>query len=102
MKTVTIRFSGDIEIEDIYPILATEESGIKLNPRPPLHSELGDVIAVVGVVLNVAQLAASLYQIKLEKSKSGVRVTSQDGSSQEVEGESAKEIEDKLKGLLKD
>lgn len=59
------------EVEQALQVLRGPESGLApiedssyTNLRKPLHSDLGDVIQIVGVVINLVQLAAALYALK--------------------------------------
>ena len=65
MKEITIYFSGDITPDEIYEALAQEDSGFELDLRQPLQ-DMGTTIAIIGVVLNVAQLAARPLANKTE------------------------------------
>jgi hypothetical protein len=62
---------------DVGQLLAEPSSGFKANEvdqgydfRRPLQSEVGDVVTIAGIIINVAQLAMSLFDILQSKRNS--------------------------------
>ncbi len=98
MKEITIYFSGDITPDEISEALAQEESGFEVDLRQPLQ-DMGTTIAIIGVVLNVAQLAAALWQLKQSKSTAGISVGAAGEAVKTLEGETEADIESDLENL---
>jgi hypothetical protein len=98
MIPTTLRFIGLEDSDDVLSRLPSQLQGFSADLRRPLASELGDVIAIAGLVLNVAQLALALYQIRTESKKPGapeivVEIERPDGSQYRIQGQDVSEIQ---------
>ena len=98
MKEITIYFSGDISPDEIYEALTQNESGFEVDLRQPLQ-DMGTTIAIIGIVLNVAQLAAALWQIKQNKSNAKIGVGTDGEQVKTLEGETEADIKADLENL---
>lgn len=98
MKPISLLFHG-LDEPEIHRHLHAPSSGFEVDSRQPLRSGLGDASAVIGVVLNAAQLALTIYQIKLAKKEppSGmdvrIEIERPDGTITRLEGKNVQEIE---------
>ena len=70
MKQIELIIRGPSARAEIIQILEKSDSGLKLVGQPqqyefdePLHSGFGEVATFVGIVLNVAKLAETIYQL---------------------------------------
>ncbi len=64
-----ILFDGNISQHVVNSVIEDDDSGFEIDPRSSLHSSITDPtllasVAVIGSLLNAAQLAASLWQIR--------------------------------------
>jgi len=116
MKQIELSIRGPSPRAEVIQILEKSDSGLKLADETqqyefdePLHSGFGEVATFVGVVLNVAKLAETIYQLlqakrtpkKTASSRTRVEVCvlTPTGSKLFLRG-SAEEIENLLKKEL--
>ncbi len=98
MKTISFLFHG-LDEPEVHQHLHAPTSGFEVDSRQPLRSGLGDAIAVAGVVLNAAQLALTIYQIRLAKKARPngmdvrVEIERPDGTITRLEGKNVQEIQ---------
>jgi hypothetical protein len=102
MKTITLVFKG-VDEEELLQALARPDSGLRVDPRPPLRSGIELGIAVAGIVINAAQLAVTVYDLKKkakekqpDKGEVGVGLEKSAGEVVPIKGESAEEIKREL------
>jgi hypothetical protein len=97
METIKITVSGEATLETVSDILTRENSGFEMdlsNP-PVLNSGMELGITIAGLVLNAAQFAAAIWQIRQSGGKN-VSIEKEEGSSKEISGETPEEIEEEL------
>lgn len=98
MKTISFLFHG-LDEPEVHKHLHAPTSGFEVDSRQPLHSGLGDAIAIVGVVFNAAQLALMIYQLMLAKKAAPagmevrVEIERPDGTVTRLEGKNVQEIQ---------
>jgi hypothetical protein len=116
VSSIELRIYSKIPTEDINEILLESDSGLKLNNNSesydfhkPLQSTTIEFIAFAGIVLNIAQLAITIYKLsrkskdakakKRENNRPIIQVLIQNRTIS-FSTESPKEIEDTLKKEL--